>query len=246
MKTEAYELNYRFEENHWWFAARRGILCSLIRDCMKKGYVHSSPMQILDYGCGTGGLTSALEEFGVVTGVDESEEALSYCRERGMQNVQHIRSAKDLPDAAFDLVGCFDVLEHFEDDVGLLTELRRTLKSGGILFLTVPALSCLWSGEDVVSKHVRRYRKSDLYVKVRQAGFKILKASYFNSFLFPLIFTIRVFNRFFRPATLQCSDVSSVREPFNTILKYIFSTERFVLKYGKFPLGVSILLIAKK
>ncbi len=246
MKPEAYQINYEFEENHWWFLGRRKILCSVIQDVINKGHLQTKSIRILDYGCGTGGLTQTLDAFGSVTGVDESEEAIRYCRERGLENVEKIQSANDLPNLTFHLVCSFDVLEHFEDDTGLLTELYRTLQPGGILFLTVPAFQCLWSGEDEVSKHVRRYRKRELTQKVHETGFEIVKASYFNFSLFPMVFVIRTFNRMFRPSTLQRSDVTPAKEPLNTLLKNIFSFERFVLRYAGFPLGVSLLVVARK
>ncbi len=245
MFEEAYELNYSQEKTHWWFVARREILQSIIYSLIESSYL-SPPLKILDYGCGTGALTQMLDEFGEVTGVDESDAAVQFCKLRGMQNVPKINSSKELPCSTFDLVTCFDVMEHLTNDEELIGELHRTLKSNGVLLLTVPALNILWSGEDIISKHVRRYRKHELIQKIERKNFEVIKASYFNLFLFPLIFSIRIFNRHIRPASLLKSDVYSVPTFVNNTLKNIFSTERFILKHTNLPIGVSLLLAARK
>ncbi len=246
MRPEAYRLNYEWEETHWWFLARRDILLSMIHHLIERRRLPSPPLDILDYGCGTGALTRALELFGTVDGVDESEEAVSYCQQRGMKNVRFLPSPCNLPSGAYDLIGSFDVLEHAEDDSAVLRELNRSLRPAGTLLLTVPALRVLWSGEDVVSNHQRRYSRNEIIQQVESAGFNSIKCSYFNTFLFAPILAARLFNRWFRPATLQRSDVAPVHEPVNTLLRHIFSSERHLLKYMNLPIGVSLLLAAEK
>ncbi|MBZ0258725.1 class I SAM-dependent methyltransferase, partial [bacterium] len=128
MQPEAYQLNYEFENSHWWFLARREIILSRIQAMIDGGDAPTAtPLRILDFGCGTGGLTQTLERFDAVEGVDFSEEALDYCRKRGLESVRCIGSASDLASGAYDLIGTFDVLEHIEDDIGVLNELRRAL-----------------------------------------------------------------------------------------------------------------------
>ncbi|MEW6235289.1 MAG: class I SAM-dependent methyltransferase [Candidatus Omnitrophota bacterium] len=245
MQKEIYRLNYQLEETHWWFLGRRDIFFSSIRRLIHQEKL-SPPLHILDYGCGTGGITLALSAFGMVLGADESDDAIAFCRSRGLDNIQKVTSPRELPEAAFDLVCCLDALEHVEDDVLLLGELRRALRPRGILLITVPALPMLWGGEDVVSHHVRRYRRRELADKLTQAGFSTVRASYFNTLLLPAIFGKRLFNRFFRPSTLNRSDLYPVWPPLNAILYRIFSAERILMPYISYPLGASLLFIAQK
>ncbi|MDP8243614.1 MAG: class I SAM-dependent methyltransferase [Candidatus Hinthialibacter antarcticus] len=246
MQPEAYQLNFEYEESHWWFLARREIILSRIQAMIDRGAAPSQPWQILDFGCGTGGLTQALGQFGSVEGVDFSDGALDYCRKRGLETVRRISSASDLNSESYNLIATFDVLEHIEDDASVLGELHRALKPGGLLIATVPALRILWGGEDEVSLHVRRYTRRELTQKAQQAGFEIVQATYFNTLLFPLIFGTRVFNRLFRPGTLAQSDVKPVSPLLNALLFRIFTAERLLLRQVSLPIGASVLLIAKR
>ncbi|MFB3789385.1 MAG: class I SAM-dependent methyltransferase [bacterium] len=246
MQPAAYALNYEHEESHWWFLARREIIVSVLNSLIKQDLQGETLiLSILDYGCGTGGLTMALAPFGDVTGVDESEQAIALCHKRGMSNIQRIASPQELPSAAFDWITSFDVLEHVEDDVGLLREFRRVLKPGGRLLLTVPALAILWGGEDEVSHHIRRYTKGELLHKLHEADFEVLKSSYFNTLLFPVVLAVRLFNRWFRPSTGKESDIKPVSPLLNSPLCRVFALERHILRRAALPIGVSLLAVGQ-
>ncbi len=245
MRSQAYELNFLHEESHWWFLARREIITQLLRHYLVL-YEFPSDIRILDFGCGTGLLTQALAQFGHVTGVDFHPEAIAYCEKRGLSRVHRIKSSMQIESHAYHLLTAFDVLEHVEDDRALLDEWWRMLTPGGLLLITVPALPWLWGGEDVVSEHKRRYYRSELREKMREAGFELHRITYFNTILFPLILPIRLFNRFFRPSTLHRSDLKRVWPPLNVIICRFFGLERKVLAYIDFPIGASLLALAQK
>ncbi len=99
-----------------------------------------------------------LSEFGEAEGVDVSTEALSFCRERGLAQVKQ-GAAESLPyaDNSFDLVTGLDVVEHLDDDLAGLKEMRRVLRPGGKTLLFVPAFMFLWGVQDDISNHRRRY-----------------------------------------------------------------------------------------
>ena len=71
-----------------------------------------------------------------------------------------------------------NVLEHVEDDEAELETVLETLSQGGRMLIFVPALSCLYGKFDEVVGHYRRYRKADLELKLRGAGFRILLSKY--------------------------------------------------------------------
>src|SRR6185369_6926085 len=158
----------------------------LFRDV--KASEHST-VNILDVGCGTGANLEMLSEFGVAEGVDVSTEALSFCQARGLENVK-LGAAEALPyeDNSFDLVTGLDVVEHLDDDLAGLKEMRRVLRRGGQTLLFVPAFMFLWGVQDDISNHRRRYTLKGLRRAVNEAGFEIERATYVNlSFFAPIL-----------------------------------------------------------
>jgi len=246
MRKTAYHLNYLHEQSHWWFLARREILSNVLHGLKDQGLLPEAPFEILDYGCGTGGLTQTLSPFGNVSAVDAHDEALAYCHQRGLSQARKITSPKELPDNAYHLLTSFDVLEHVEDEANLLNHWQRMLKPGGVLLITVPAYNFLWGGEDEISGHFRRYTRYELKRSVEAAGFDVVRASYFNTVLFPLIAMVRLGNRIFRPSIKEQSDVADTPRLLSGVLCRLFALERYLLRWMNLPFGVSILLIAKK
>lgn len=82
--------------------------------------------------------------------------------------------------AAPDSIIYINVLEHIEDDRGELEMIYDTLAPGGKCILFVPALRALYGNFDRKLGHFRRYRKTELETKCREAGFKLLKSTYFD------------------------------------------------------------------
>lgn len=242
MKKFFYDLIYEQEKIHWWYKIRRKIVFDLI----KKFFVTDSNKTILDIGCGTGFLLKELQNFGRVYGIDCAPKALDYCRKRGLKNVKK-GNILDIPfgDNQFDIALALDVLEHVEDDDRALREINRVLKEDdGIAIIFVPAFQFLWGITDEVSLHFRRYRLKPLVDKIQKSNFKILKTSYFNTFLFPPIVLVRFFFRLFKIKIESENKINS--RLLNLILHKIFWFESWLLKYFNFPFGVSILFVVQK
>ena len=87
-------------------------------------------------------------------------------------------------DERFALVLATDIVEHVDDDVRALSEIRRVLAPGGTAVITVPAFESLWGVQDDVSHHKRRYRKRQLEERLRAAGLETVEVFYFNYLLF--------------------------------------------------------------
>src|SRR5262249_54945078 len=96
-----------------------------------------------------------------------------------------------MPEGGYDLVTLFDVLEHLDDDSEALGKAKSLLGDGGKLVVTVPAHRFLWSPHDVINQHRRRYRRSELRLRVREAGLRLDRMTYFNSYLFPAVYFAR-------------------------------------------------------
>jgi SAM-dependent methyltransferase len=200
--------------------------------------------EIVDFGCGTGSTACMLQDLGYrVVAADISTESLQACRTRGLAAI-NLRTT-ELADHAADCVLAGDVLEHLQDDVGMLAKLHRKLRPGGLLLATVPAYEFLWSGEDYVSEYVRRYTRPMLKKRLQSAGFTPLRCSYFNSLLFPVIVAVTLGKRLFFPRQMYHSNIESLPEWQNDILYRLFAFERHLLRWLTFPVGASLLVIAE-
>lgn len=228
------------EERHWWFVARRRIVLGVLERHLGR----KRDLEILDAGCGGGATLWSLRRYGRARGMELSEEAVRYARERDREVVPG--SIERLPFAAgeFDLALALDVVEHVPDDLRALEELRRVLRPGGSLLVTVPALRMLWSAHDVANGHYRRYTLGELRRRLEAAGFEVVTATYFNTLLLPLILAIRGLQRLrLREAA---SDVSELPAPLNSLLAHIFGMEAPLAGRGALPVGVSALCVARK
>ena len=246
MRKDIYQLTYHTEESHWWYVARRRVLLSWLKDSLAMVGRTASGLRLLDYGCGTGMNLVHLASMGAAFGVDPAPDAIAFCRERGLENVMHARSlaeinVSDLFGGEFDVVTMFDVLEHIPDDVTALRRIRELLKPGGLLVVTVPAFAWLWSGEDVVSEHLRRYTRASLTRVLREAGYETLRMSYFNTLLFPLQAATVLWNRSLRPHTMSETMVKPVPVAVNRVLTSIVSLESPLLHWVRFPIGASLI-----
>jgi SAM-dependent methyltransferase len=243
MQQHTYSIMYEVEGKHWWFAGRRRIIAEFVEGvCRDMGKLRP---QILDVGCGTGANLQMLSQFGAAEGVDVSSEALDFCRARGLAEVKQ-GAAESLPfaDASFDLVTGLDVVEHLDDDIAGLSEMRRVLRPDGRAVLFVPAFMFLWGVQDDISHHRRRYTLTELTQRLGDAGLTVERASYANiTFFAPILFG-RVLMRLtgLRPASENNITIGAL----NGLLGRILGAESWWLRRMNFPFGVSIICVAKK
>lgn len=245
MQRQTYPIMYEVEETHWWFVGKRRIIASFVEQAIASRLANSRA-RLLDVGCGTGANLLMLNQFGNAEGMDVSEDALAFCRARGLKNVKR-GAAEKLPydDCSFDVVTALDVLEHLDDDVGCLREMRRVLKPGGRAIIFVPAFMFLWSAKDEVVHHRRRYRLSQLQQAVCAAGFEIERATYANLIFFAPILLSRALLRAVG-ARIASEEESINISTLNGVLGRILSAERHWLRYMNLPFGVSALCVARR
>ncbi|MGI8897512.1 MAG: class I SAM-dependent methyltransferase [Pyrinomonadaceae bacterium] len=243
MQPHTYSIMYRVEGSHWWFVGRRRILSSFVKKIV--GNLNTPQPRILDVGCGTGANLEMLAHFGEAEGVDVSTEALDFCQTRGLKHVRQ-GEAERLPyeDKSFDLVTGLDVVEHLDNDVAGLQEMRRVLRPNGRALLFVPAFMFLWGVQDDISNHRRRYTLASLKKVVRQAGLEVELATYANITFFAPILLGRLLMRMtgLRPASENNLTVGFL----NGVLGRILGAEAALLRHVNLPFGVSIICVARR
>lgn len=253
MDKAYYKAYYQLEREHWWFTARLHILRSYVGRHFAQA---NKPLRILNAGVATGATSLMLTEFGEVTSVEYDEDCCQFLRENVLPDVvQASLTALPFADASFDLVCAYDVIEHIEDDVQALREIKRVLKPGGHFHLTVPAFQMLWSNHDVVNHHYRRYRRNQLLQRVREAGLEARYASYFNAFLFFPVATVRLAANAWqrirgrKPNAGSNSDFDTYKTGGLTgkLLYRIFKSETALLRSKvKLPVGISLMASGQK
>jgi SAM-dependent methyltransferase len=221
------------EDWHFWFVGRR----ELVRGLLTR-HLEPAPQRLLDVGCGTGNLAGELLAAGHrVTALDRLPEALAAARAdtHAVGLLRADASRLPLRSGAFDAITMIDVLEHV-DDAAALAELRRVLRPGGLLVLTVPAAPWLWSHRDRAAGHLRRYTRRSLEAVLTAGGFTPLELGAYQCALFPVVAASRVLGR--RGPRLRDAEE---RPPalLNAALAWINRREA-ALGPGRLPFGSSL------
>jgi SAM-dependent methyltransferase len=236
-----YELQtHQAEDRHWWYRGRRTVIENVIA-----GMRLPARARILDAGCGSGRNMVELAHHGTVTGVELSPTSVALAREREAGEVVE-GSILEMPFGvgSFDLAVSLDVIEHLENDLAALRELRRAVKPGGSLLVTVPAYPWLWSGHDEINHHYRRYTRRSLRRVAEQAGWEQVRTTYFNSLLLPAAIILRILDRFSRKTTESSLDLWVPPKPFNWALERPLALEAaLIARGGRIPAGLSLLAV---
>lgn len=240
MKKYLYGDLFSLEDKHWWHISKRRIVRKLIDK-----YNNLENPKILDIGCGTGRNIEELADLGQIYGLDNSREALRFCKKRGLKNLIFGSAEKtNLPNNSFDIITLLDVLEHTDDDK-TLKEIHRILKKNSLLIITVPAFNWLWSQWDIVLHHKRRYTRESLTTILERNNYRIRKISYMYSFLVLPILLVRSIKSFLFKKEYP-SDFRLSSSLVNNLLNKLTQFESFFYANGHIPIGTSLIVVAQK
>ena len=223
--------------DHWYYQSKSAALAKLI-----EGY--QLPRIVTDVGAGSGFFSKHLirEKLAAeATCVDINythENTTSYC---GV----NIHYRKKIDTTSANLFLLMDVLEHVDDDFGLLSYYVNLANDDSIFFISVPAYQFLWSNHDIFLEHKRRYSMKQIKNLVERTDLVIEKCCYFYGFIFPIILLVRMFTKFFNASKKPTSNLS-LSPPFaNFILKKICLSEILFCKFNSL-FGSTILCVARK
>ena len=244
MYPDEYRVMFEIEDDYWWYRGLRELIKRLLERYLPAG---SSQPMILDVGCGTGANLKLMQSYGNAIGVDISEEAIGFCRARGIPESRMLRaSAIDLPfpDRQFDLATSFEVLCNLKDDAAAFREIARVLKPGASFVVGLPAYQWLWSMHDVAVGHERRYDARQVREKLSSAGFQVERVTYANAMLLPLIAAVRLVGQ--RGKQKVHSDLVPLPRMVNSFLTALFMAEMRTVSRVNLPFGVTLIAVARK
>ncbi|HEY0368762.1 MAG TPA: class I SAM-dependent methyltransferase [Chthoniobacterales bacterium] len=231
------------EDELWWYRALR-------HHVLKTLEVAREDFDLLDAGCGSGGMLARIRERfpkSSLTGVDVSERALELTAARNSRAALVHGRVDALPfaDAAFDFVLSLDVLTvRGVDDRRAMTEMFRVLRPNGRLVLNLPAFQFLRGSHDIAVNQVRRVTRADVVPFLRKLGFTIERCTYWNMTLTPLIATIRWASR--DQTNELRSDLKPVWPPLNFALTRLTKAELAISRIVPLPFGTSLFVVARK
>ncbi len=216
-------------EDSWWYRGRADIARGILERLPKSS-------RALDFGAGFGGMCSVLQ--GLATEVYAFEPDASTSESIYTRDYTGVyKTSQEALANSYDLIGLFDVLEHIEDDVEFLKDLKKSLTSNGSIVLTVPAYSWLWGPLDVASHHHRRYTRTMLRKTLTEAGYQIRYISYWNMFLFPIAALVRLLGS-------AGEQGLALRGVLNHLLVGLIHIERLLMRVCSLPFGLSVVTLA--
>lgn len=231
-------------EEHFWYKARRLLISDLLHLALKD----SDPKQkIIEIGCGTGIQLPLLAKFGRVEGLDITPESIELVKQSGYPARVFNIETELLEDNSAEVIACFDVLEHLQNDELALEKITKALTPQGIFLFSVPAIPWLFGPHDIAAKHYRRYSRKELKQKISRAGLKIKTINYWNSWVLPAIIVLRLIKKIISSKNQANSDTKSLPKFLNRFLYQILALETRLNKKGiKLPWGLSLYGYATK
>ena len=233
------------EDRMWWY---RGLRALAVQELTRALARLSLSGPVLDAGCGTGGmlarLAPALPDHHPALGLEYDPFAAALAGQKAGRPVA-AGSVNEMPVADGVLAGyvSLDVLCHggVEPEIAL-QEARRCLKPGALALFNLPAYGWMLSTHDRRVHNVRRFTRGQARALLAGHGFKILKATYWNTLLFPLMLLHRLTER-----DDADSDVRDFPRWLDALFSAALAVERAVIGTGlPLPFGGSLLIVAAR
>ncbi len=230
------------EERHFWFTRRREKICKTIQSHV------SLSARILDVGTGTGFIAAKMKQLGFFIEVGDIHSfAFPLAKQRGLDCLYQFDLFNPPFEEEFDAVCLFDVLEHFPDPLKAIECIKKMLRLNGMLILTVPAHGWLWSREDRIAGHDRRYNKAQLKELIQCSGLKLIEARYFFSSIIPLLL-LRKWMKRDDGSALKSDEIFAPKIVYfiNGFLSFLVRLEFFLDRFLPNCMGGSLIAVAQK
>lgn len=179
---DAHRVLASLRAGHFWFTHRRSSIVRAAEACLGA----RTNARVLELGCGDGEIAAALSQRWWTVGLERRLGDLLLARRRGVSRVVAAEGSTPPFLRCFDLVGLFDVVEHVQDDAGLLRTASALAVPGGWILLTVPADPRLLSKFDRYAGHYRRYTRGMVLELLKKAGLDAVQIIPLFRMLWPL------------------------------------------------------------
>ena len=233
----------KVEEINFWFRIRNKIIIQLFSKYVRI----EQKIKFMEIGCGNGYVLKGLSDFKnlELTGSEIFMEGLKFARQRlpGVELIQ--MDATNMPfEKKFDVVGAFDVLEHITADEKVMQMVNRALTDSGIFLISVPQYPWMWSAQDDLAFHKRRYTRKELSAKLARNGFTI---EYMSSFVFTL-FPVMIVSRYFKKGSKHDAMTElEIPKLLNAVFFVILYIDYLLIQMGiSLPFGGSLICVARK
>ena len=238
MLPSEYKTMNNFETTYWWYVALHELIISKIKN---------SNQRILDAGCGTGRLLELLKNH-QTEGFDFSQEALAFCKSKGLNNVwlQDINTWKSAPkyDAIISAdVICSTGIVNYQE---IINNFYNALNKDGFLILNLPAFEILRRNHDKAVFVGKRFTRKELKKDLLNAGFKIDFITYRLPFLFIIIWFEKIFQKITKNNNAK-SDLNKLPNFINSFFLAINKFENLLFRLNiRKIFGSSVFAVAHK
>jgi len=231
----------RRETQSWWWVTRR----KLFRDVVSHAMSGKREARVLDLG-GTAELEAADSSLLRVVNAHPSLPILAFQQMSQRQSL--VCTTTDelaFTSNTFDGAVAGDLLQRV-DSLTSLRELRRVLKDGGMLCLTVPAYPALWGERDEARGNRRRYTANELRRELNNAGFEVTRVSYLVASGFIPAFVERIGKNIFTKSIDRYRQSARQSPGLNSAMVLLLDSERFLIRFINLPFGTRVVCWARK
>lgn len=218
---------------HWYYRSKAAAL--------RRAVSGICPRHLLDVGAGSGFFSRHLLQYTAAESALCVDTGYPADRDEAVAT-KPVRFRRATGPTDCDLVLMMDVLEHVDDDRGLVRLYADKVPAGAHFLVTVPAFSFLWSGHDVFLEHKRRYRLPEIEGAMHAAGLEIVRGSYYFGAIFPLAAVVRLADR---NTTEPRSNLSRQGAFTNGLLAAVCAAELPFFPFNRLA-GLSAFVLARK
>ncbi|APB98381.1 class I SAM-dependent methyltransferase [Polynucleobacter asymbioticus] len=220
---------------HWYYKSKATAATRFLKN---------APLRILDVGAGSGFFSRYLLRNTAAHNaccVDINYQT----QWEELEGSKSIVFRKQIEASDANLVLIMDVLEHVEDDVGLLKLYAEKVSIGTDFLISVPAFDFLWSSHDEFLEHHRRYTIREVESLVQKSGLEVVQSSYYFGCVFPIAATLRLLERFKILPKKTGSQLVKHSFLVNSLLNFLCKIEMPFIKLNR-TAGLTVFCLATK